>query len=88
MDRIGTVAVESAPNGTGTLEAYTVAYDRESAPKGATIAGRLDESGLRFLAKVDREDIDTLHAVATGDPGGRAVVVTAGEQGNRFRFTR
>ncbi|MGD2008042.1 MAG: acetyl-CoA acetyltransferase [Cellvibrionales bacterium] len=87
MDRNGTVAVDSTPNGTGRLEAYTVAYDRESTPKVATIAGRLDESGQRFLAKVDREDMDTLQAVVTGDPGGRSVTVTPGAQGNRFRFT-
>ena len=68
------------------MMAYTVAYDRESQPKVATIAGRLEDSGLRFLASVGKEDLETLAAVTDADPGGRTVTVAPGERGGQFRF--
>ncbi|MGB0763584.1 MAG: hypothetical protein ACPGPG_00220, partial [Luminiphilus sp.] len=80
------VVVDPAAQGTGAIEAYTVAYDRESQPKVATIAGRLENSERRFLASVGKEDPETLAAVIDADPGGRIVTVAPGERGGQFRF--
>lgn len=80
------VVVDPAAEGSGAIEAYTVAYDRESQAKVATIAVRLENSERRFLASVGREDPETLAAVTDADPGGRIVTVAPGERGGQFRF--
>lgn len=48
----GPVAIADEANGEGTLETYTVIYDREQQPARALLYGRLSD-GLRFVANTD-----------------------------------
>lgn len=45
------VALEESPSGTGAVEGYTVAYDRDGAPERGVVVGRL-ASGPRFVAEL------------------------------------
>jgi acetyl-CoA C-acetyltransferase len=77
---------EKSPSGEGSLEAYTVADDRDGQPKTATIIGRLSESDARFIAKVGREAPAILEVFSSSEPEKRSVLVTPSEQGNSFIF--
>ena len=48
----GPVAIAAEANGQGTLETYTVIYDRQQQPARALMYGRLDD-GRRFVANSD-----------------------------------
>jgi acetyl-CoA C-acetyltransferase len=77
----GPTLVES-PHGAGSIETYTVLYDREGAPVRGVVIGRLDD-GRRFLANTpaDRALLDGL--VDEEAIGRRGRVAPDGET-NRF----
>lgn len=58
------VPVDPDARGTGTVETYTVLYDRDGAPARGIVLGR-DEDGKRFLANTptDRELLESFVAV-------------------------
>jgi acetyl-CoA C-acetyltransferase len=58
--------------GEGTIETYTVPFDRHGKPRGATVIARTPD-GRRFLASVAKDDETTLELLmgAQGDPVGR-----------------
>jgi acetyl-CoA C-acetyltransferase len=63
-------------HGRGTVEAYTVQYDREGAPKRGIVLGHSDD-GRRFLANtpVDRELLESFAAVEDVGREGRLSTV-------------
>lgn len=67
--------------GPGTIETYTIPYDRKGEPRFATVIG-LSPAGKRFVAHVPKDDRDVLDLLTCkqGDPiGTRGSVVRAGE---------
>ncbi len=73
------------PEGAAEILAYTVAYGREG-PAIAAVLVRLLDSGARFFANNASKDADTLRQMVESDPFDARIMVTAGENGNRFRF--
>ncbi|UXA12621.1 acetyl-CoA acetyltransferase [Mycobacterium sp. SMC-8] len=73
-----TVAVTKTPEGTGTIETYSVHHDWPV--RTGIIVGRLDD-GSRFLATT--EDVELVSLMTGGDPLGASVRVTPTENGNR-----
>lgn len=65
--------------GTGTVETYSVRYDRPV--RTGIIVGRRDSDGSRFLAVSTDEDLVTL--MCTGDPLGARIRVETGDGVNR-----
>jgi acetyl-CoA C-acetyltransferase len=61
-----------AHEGEGTIETFTIPFDRHGKPRGATVIARTPD-GRRFLASVAGEDEATLALLmgAEGDPVGR-----------------
>jgi acetyl-CoA C-acetyltransferase len=70
------------PGGAGTIETYTVAYDRDGAPARGIVFGRLDD-GRRFLANTptDRALLESLTRVEAIGRRGR---VSPGDETNLF----
>ena len=71
--------------GTGTIETYTVLYDRAGSPALGIVVGRTEE-GQRFLANVPAEDRSTL-AFLTGDgpePVGTRFTTTTSPDGTNI----
>ncbi|HTI31376.1 MAG TPA: acetyl-CoA acetyltransferase [Sphingomonas sp.] len=52
--------------GSGTIESYTVFYDRDGGPRGGVIVART-EGGARTLARVDAADIDLIAWLTDGE---------------------
>jgi acetyl-CoA C-acetyltransferase len=75
--------VEIAPDGTGTIETYCVAYGKE-APERAYVLGRLDQSGDRFVA-VAAQDPALLADMLTTEQLGRKIQVSQKDGRNVFR---
>jgi acetyl-CoA C-acetyltransferase len=73
--------VESPPPGTGSIETYTVLYDRDGTPVRGLVIGRLDD-GRRFLANTP-SDPALLDALTREEAVGRRGRVTPGDT-NRF----
>ncbi|MGD9619726.1 MAG: acetyl-CoA acetyltransferase [Mycolicibacterium sp.] len=74
-----TVPVVKTPDGTGTIETYSVRHDWP-VPTGI-IVGRLDKDGSRFMATT--EDAELVLLMSQGDPLGARIVVTSTANGNR-----
>ena len=68
------------PNGSGTVETFTVIHDK-GRPAFAIVIGRLD-SGQRFLSQMQ----DGLDALIDKPVIGRRITVAAGEPANRSVF--
>lgn len=68
--------------GPGRIEAYSVPYGRDGAPRFATIVG-LASDGRRFLARVSKEDVSALALLTSGEiePVGRMGAVTRASDG-------
>jgi acyl-CoA reductase-like NAD-dependent aldehyde dehydrogenase len=73
LDAVPSVPVAEHPNGVGTIETYTVKYDRAGRRLGI-IVGRTT-SGERFLATVPDGDDATLDLLTGGEPFGAEVHV-------------
>jgi len=69
------------PDGTGTVEAFTVIHDR-GRPAFAIVIGRLDAGGARFLSQMH----DGLDALIDTPVIGRAIRVTPGDPVNMSAF--
>jgi acetyl-CoA C-acetyltransferase len=80
IDAMPSPRLVEAPNGDGTIETYTVLFDK-GRPGVGTIIGRLD-GGERFLAQMH----DRLDELIDKPVIGRRITVTAGEPANRATF--
>ena len=60
-------------NGSATIETYTIAHDRDGAPNGGIIIGRMSDSNERFLANtpVDPDLLEALEKVELVGTKGR-----------------
>ncbi|MGE2833776.1 acetyl-CoA acetyltransferase [Mycobacterium sp. SMC-4] len=67
------------PDGSGTIETYSVRYDWPV--RTGIIIGRLDADGSRFMAMT--EDAELLALMTDGDPLGAAITVTPDGEVNR-----
>lgn len=81
IDATASPPLVERPNGQGTVETYTLLFDKGQASVG-TIIGRLD-SGERFLAQMH----DQLDELIDKPVIGRRVDVTAGDPANRATFS-
>jgi acetyl-CoA C-acetyltransferase len=70
------------PTGPGTIETYTVAYDRGGEPLRGLVVGRLDD-GRRFLA-VTPSDRDVLESLVREEGVGRRGRIARDGETNRF----
>lgn len=73
------VEVTKEPDGSATIETYSVRYDWPI--RTGIIVGRLDADGTRFMATTDDEDLVAL--MSDGEPLGAAISVWHTEHGNR-----
>ena len=71
--------VSVRPDGTATIETYTVRYDWPV--RTGIVVGRLDSDNSRFLALVDDENLVEL--LSHGEPLGARITVLPTEKGNR-----
>ncbi len=71
--------------GPGTVETYTVFYDRGGTVRFGTVVGRTPE-GARFLAKVPAEDAECIAFLTDGkaEPVGSTGTVVAAPDGDRL----
>ena len=78
-------ALDEAYRGAGTIETYTVIYDRVGAPDFGIVVGRSPE-GTRFLARVPASDAATIAFLTSGDaePVGSAGEAVDGKGGLTF----
>lgn len=69
-------------SGPGTIETYTVLYDRSGAPRHGVIIAR-NPDGARFLAKVPAEDAATIDFLTDGasEPVGSTGIASPGDDG-------
>jgi acetyl-CoA C-acetyltransferase len=82
VDAIPPPVFDDAPDGSATVETFTVTYDRSGAPERGIVVGRL-ESSVRFVANTAGGDTERL---VTDDPIGATGTVVTGEGHNAFRF--
>jgi acetyl-CoA C-acetyltransferase len=73
------VEVTKEPDGSATIETYSVRYDWPI--RTGIIVGRLDSDGSRFMATTDDDDLVAL--MSDGDPLGTNISVWSTENGNR-----
>jgi acetyl-CoA C-acetyltransferase len=76
------VPVTRNPDGTATIETYSVRYDWPI--RTGIIVGRLDSDNSRFMATTEDDDLVAL--MSDGDPLGAAISVWSTEHGNRASF--
>ena len=74
-----TVPLAERPDGTGTIETYTVRYDWPV--RTGIIIGRLDSDDSRFMALT--EDPDLIELLTDGEPLGARIRVRPREKANR-----
>lgn len=79
IDLMGSPPLDASPNGPGTLETFTVIFDRGE-PRFAIVIGRLDKDGARFLAQVHNPA--QVAAMVDATVIGRPITVTAGQPVN------
>lgn len=80
------VPFELRPDGPGSIETSSVRFGRDHAPQFGYVVGRLEETGARFLARV--EDPGAIERLLADDSGiGSTGKVRAGEGGvNAFEL--
>lgn len=76
--------LEPHPYGSGTVETYTVLFDRSGEPRQGLVMGKL-ETGRRFIANTSNAQA-LLHQLTRDDPFGRRGTVVHGDSGNQFEF--
>lgn len=74
-------AFAEKPSGPGTIETWTVTYDRAGVRSGVVV-GRLDGDGRRFVARA--ADAEALALLETEEPVGARIAVQTVDQGNIF----
>jgi acetyl-CoA C-acetyltransferase len=82
LDGMAYPALEMQPDGTGTIETYTVVHDREGAPETGIVIGRLDD-GRRFLANTPADRV-LLEGLMKEEGIGRRGKVRAAAPVNQF----
>lgn len=85
IDAVPAPTLATAPNGSATIETYTVIYGKDGQPASGIVIGRLHDNA-RFIASTNDGDSATLQKMTMNDPLGAAIVVSAGEKTNRFVF--
>jgi acetyl-CoA C-acetyltransferase len=73
------VPIAEHPDGTGTVETYTVRYDWPA--RTGIIVGRLDSDDSRFMALT--EDPDLIELLSNGEPLGARIRARPHEKVNR-----
>ena len=74
------IEVEATPSGSGTIETYTVIYNRDQTPARGVIYGRT-AAGRRFVANTPHEE--TAYAGLTGENRvGEAVTLETDDAGH------
>jgi acetyl-CoA C-acetyltransferase len=77
-------ALVTEPSGSGTIETYTVAHDRDGNPIRGIIIGRLGD-GRRFLANTPADRV-TLDSLMASEGVGRRGTVSSANGSNRFEL--
>jgi acetyl-CoA C-acetyltransferase len=77
--------MDPRPSGSGTVETYTVMFDRSGQPEQGVVLGRLD-SGKRFVAHTPPNK-QLLQQMTRDDPIGRTGKVSCGDSLNIFDFS-
>ena len=85
IDALKHPMMEESPDGSATVETYTVMFDRDGQPARGLILGSLAR-GKRFVAYT-RDDRDTLDQIVSQDPIGRSGRVSCGSKTNLFEFS-
>jgi acetyl-CoA C-acetyltransferase len=85
IDDMSHPALDPDPSGPGTVETFTVMFDRGGIPEHGLVLGSLD-SGKRFVAYVV-PDPQVLEQMTLDDPIGRKGTVAGGDPINRFDFS-
>ncbi|WP_207839767.1 acetyl-CoA acetyltransferase [Williamsia soli] len=75
VDRLPTVVADHTWRGSGTIESWTVTYDRDGSPETGLIAVRTPTGG-RTLAAID--DADQVRQMLDSEPAGMNVTVGEG----------
>ena len=82
IDGMESPVFTETPDGTATVETYTVCFGRNG-PERGIIIGRLDENGTRFVANTP-DDAATLNSLMETDSLGRKGTVTSKDGMNNF----
>jgi acetyl-CoA C-acetyltransferase len=77
----------TAADGPAVIESWTVRYPRPGPPAGV-VAGRLDGSGARFLARADDADSALLELLSSGDPAGQRILARTADGINQATLAR
>lgn len=83
LDQLAPVAVDAAPDGEGTIEAFTASY-QDDVPVRGIVVGRMQD-GRRFVANTDPEPA-VLERLVSEDLVGVSGRVHSGPEGNHFTF--
>ncbi len=85
VDALERVSVDPRPAGSGTVETYTLLFDRTGHPTQGVIVGRL-ENGQRFLANTE-DSPDVFSRMMHEEIVGQSGRVKPGDTVNQFYFT-
>lgn len=85
IDALPAPTISTKPNGTATIETYTIIHGKDGKPSTAVIIGRLADDS-RCIAASNDGDTATLNKMVESDPLGAAIQVRAEEKSNRFVF--
>lgn len=84
LDTAPRLQVDPAANGTGTIDACAVSFDRDGPSRGIVL-GRMDD-GSRFIANTPKGDSAALERLLAADPVGEQGRVSPGEKVNCFEI--
>lgn len=84
LDAAPRLQVDPAADGTGTIDACAVAFDREGPSRGIVL-GRMAD-GSRFIANTPKGDRAALERLLDTDPVGEQGRVTPGDKVNSFEI--
>lgn len=74
-------------DGDGTVETYTIVYQKGQ-PASGVVIGRLERTGERFIARTADNDRTTLEQMVATEVLDSSVRVCSTAQGNRFAFSK
>ncbi len=84
VDALERIMVDPQPSGNGTVETYTLLFDRLGQPKQGVIVGRL-QNGQRFLANTEESE-DIFSNMMQEEIVGLKGTVKSGDAANKFYF--
>lgn len=85
IDAMNHPELDPQPEGKGTVETFTVMFDRSGSPDRGLVLGSLD-TGKRFVAYVPQDE-QLLEQMTIDDPIGQKGTVTGGSPTNLFEFS-